>query len=138
MAWLKDRVKSGATAAAADGKEPVSIPADLSPYEPGTLAKLAAELPAPSDALRYRDNFARLLPERLARLEAGIRTQDHEAKLATLLTLNVGCSMVGAPRLKRVVGVCLDDVQNGRRVSCPHTLVHEAELFLACLAGQAD
>ena len=144
MAWLKSKLNWSLSANAAPLRgSSIRVPESLPVHRPEVIAQLAGELSAVSDALRYRDNFARLLPQRIETLAAEVGSRDQEAAVSTLLTLNVGSSMVGAPRLEHVVAQCLADVRGGRRTICLPTLVREAERFLAYLAetnnaGRAD
>jgi hypothetical protein len=139
VAWLKSMLNWALPPSPASIVEPaICVPEDLPVHRPEVIVRLAAELPDPADALRYRDNFARLLPQRIQTLNSEIRDKDQEAAVATLLSLNVGSSMVGAPRLQHVVDRCLADVRNGRRTACLPTLVREAERFLANLAEASD
>lgn len=136
MVWLRNKLNRVRPAYAADVQEPdFCVPEDLPVHRPEVIAQLGTELPAAADALRYRDNFARLLPQRIHALTAEIRSKDEQAAVATLLSLNVGSSMVGAPRLQHVAGRCLRDIRSGRPTSCLPTLVREAERFLSYLAG---
>lgn len=139
MAWLKSKLNWALPAKPASNLEPAEcVPEHLPVHRPEVIARLADELPAVADALRYRDNFARLLPERIQALTAEIRSKDEQAALATLLSLKVGSSMVGAPRLQHVVSQCITDIRAGHRTGCLPTLVREAERFLTCLADSGD
>jgi hypothetical protein len=106
------------------------VPEGLPVHRVEVLEQLAAELPAVSDALRYRDNFARLLPERIEEVAVEIRSGNRPAAETALLSLSVGSRMVGAPRLEYVVGRCLADVRSGRNSDCLPALIREAERFL--------
>lgn len=106
------------------------VPESLPVHRVEVLEQLASELPAASDALRYRDNFARLLPERIEEVTAEIRSGNQQAAETALLSLSVGSRMVGAPRLEYVVGRCLADVRSGGRTDCLPSLIREAERFL--------
>lgn len=147
MVWL--RTKKGPLFGTADsqgtagfgtadslGTAGVDVPENLPVHRPEVIEQLGRELPSQADALRYRDHFARLLPERIQDLTAGVRSKDHAAAVATLLSLNVGSCMVGAPRLEYVANLCLADIQNGRKSGCLPTLVREAERFLTHLAAE--
>ena len=139
MAWLKNKLNWALPAKPAPVQGPAfCVPDDLPVHRPEVIAQLAAELPTPADALRYRDNFARLLPQRIQALTADISLKDEEAAVATLLSLSVGSSMVGAPRLQYVVDRCLSDVRSGRKTDCLSTLVREAERLLSYLAESND
>lgn len=135
MAWLNSKLNWVRHAQPADIQEPeICVPEDLPVHSPEVIVQLGTELPAEADALRYRDNFARLLPQRIQALSAEIGSNDEEAAVSTLLSLNVGSSMVGAPRLQHVADQCLTDIRNGRRTGCLPTLAREAERFLSYLA----
>ncbi|WP_299166315.1 hypothetical protein [uncultured Arthrobacter sp.] len=149
MAWLKHKPTSGSprTLASLGGTastgEPESagtpencVPADLPVHRPEVIAQLAEELETLADALRYRDNFARLLPQRVRDLDADLRSKNLEDAEGTLLSLHVGSTMVGAPRLQYVVDRCLSDFRSGRAMSCLPALAGEAERFLTCLAQE--
>lgn len=139
MAWLKtklNRVRS-THPAGIQGPE-FCVPEDLPVHRPEVIAQLATELSAEADALRYRDNFARLLPQRIQTLTAEIGSNDAQAAVTTLLSLNVGSTMVGAPRLQHVAGQCLTDIRNGCQTVCVPALVREAERFLSYLAGSEE
>ncbi|WP_090587908.1 hypothetical protein [Arthrobacter subterraneus] len=110
------------------------VPEDLPVHRVEVIEQLAAELPAVSDALRYRDNFARLLPGRIEEVAVEIRSGNEQAAVTALLSLSVGSRMVGAPRLEYVVGRCLADVRSGRRTDSLPALTREAERFLTHVA----
>ncbi|NJC23606.1 hypothetical protein BJ994_002682 [Arthrobacter pigmenti] len=130
MAWFKTR-----KARIVDSAE-LTVPDSLSVHRRDVIEQLATELPSPEDALRYRDNFARLLPERIQNLTVSLRSKDEAAAIATLMSLNIGASMVGAPRLEYVTKQCLTDIRNGDRSCYLPALVREAERFLSHLATE--
>lgn len=145
VAWLTNKFKSALPGNLFHPLAPVDsvpepmvpmdcIPEDLPVHRVEVLEQLAAELPAASDALRYRDNFARLLPQRIEEVTVEIRSGNRQAAETALLSLSVGSRMVGAPRLEYVVGRCLADVRSGRRADCLPALIREAERFLTHLA----
>lgn len=145
VAWLTNRFKSALPGnlfhplAPVDSvPEPMApmdcIPEDLPVHRVEVLEQLAAELPVASDALRYRDNFARLLPQRIEEVTVEIRSGNRQAAETALLSLSVGSRMVGAPRLEYVVGRCLADVRSGRMAECLPALIREAEQFLTHVA----
>ncbi|WP_458115647.1 hypothetical protein [Arthrobacter sp. D2-10] len=139
VTWLKSKLNWSISAAAAPLRGPaVRVPENLPVHRPEVIAQLASELSAVSDALRYRDNFARLLPQRIATLTTEVESRNHEAAVATLLSLNVGSTMVGAPRLQYVVAQCLADVRGGRSTACLPTLNRESERFLSYLAESSE
>lgn len=139
MAWLKSKLNWAIAPKPSALQEPAEcVPEDLPVHSPEVITRLAAELPASADALRYRDNFARLLSQRIQELTAHIRAKDQEAAVATLLSLSVGSSMVGAPRLQHVSAQCLSDIRKGSRTACLPTLVREAERFLTYLANSGN
>lgn len=157
MAWLKHKPPSASPGKLASPSGPASrggtaftresasagmpancVPADLPVHRPEIIAQLAEELETLADALRYRDNFARLLPQRVVDLDANLRSKNPEDAEGTLLSLHVGSTMVGAPRLQYVVDHCLSDFRNGHAMSYLPALAGEAERFLTCLAQEQD
>lgn len=138
MAWLNSKLNWSLSPAAPLRGPAIRVPENLPVHRPEVIAQLASELSAVSDALRYRDNFARLLPQRIETLSGEVGSKDHEAAVATLLTLNVGSTMVGAPRLQYVVAQCLTDVRAGRSTTCLPALNREAERFLTYLAESSE
>lgn len=74
----------------------------------GVYDSLAEELDNPTGALQFATLFARMLPERIAGIEEAFRSQDSEAAVVTILSLNVSASMVGARRLAEYSSVALD------------------------------
>lgn len=149
MAWLKNKRTSAVPGMPAlTGPAPTGpalaellescVPADLPVHRPEVIAQLAEELATLADALRYRDNFARLLPKRIRDLDVDLRSKNLEDAEGTLLSLNVGATMVGAPRLQFVAERCLSDFRSGREMSCLPALAGEAERFLMLLSGPDD
>lgn len=137
MTWLTRRAHRGDVVGHVLSDEPDGCdPGDLPVQEPEAIGKLADELATPADALRYRDHFARLLPDRIEQVSAGVASRDRELTFATLLSLKVGSSMLGAARLQHVVCRCLEDIDRGCKVHCLSTLQREAEQFLAHLADE--
>ena len=147
VAWLKNKRTSAVSAvptqtgAASTEALENCVPANLPVHRPEVITQLGEELATLADALRYRDNFARLLPKRIRDLEADLRSKSSknlEDAEGTLLSLNVGATMVGAPRLQYVADRCLSDFRGGREMSCLPALAGEAERFLMLLSGAED
>lgn len=145
VAWLMNKFKSALPGNLLRPLEPAEsvpellepadcIPEDLPVHRAEVIEQLGAELPAASDALRYRDNFVQLLPQRIEELSAEIRCGNQPAAVTSLLSLSVGSRMVGAPRLEHVLGRCLADLRSGRNAECLPALIRESERFLAHVA----
>lgn len=139
MTWLKGKLNWVLPAHLSSPREPACcVPDDLPVHRPEVIAQLADELSEQADALRYRDNFARLLPKRIQDLDSDLRSRKREEAEGTLLSLAVGSTMVGAPRLLFVADQCLVAFRSGREMSYLPALGEEAERFLSYLAGPDD
>jgi HPt (histidine-containing phosphotransfer) domain-containing protein len=67
--------------------------------DPAVLEQLRSELDDDDGWLQFLTNFLGHLPRRIAKLRAGLETEDYELSMDAVLSLKISCQMVGAERL---------------------------------------